>query len=146
MDHEDGPREYQVRPHWRRKRPIATNVLSRSITVKDSVVRDYNRRAQAGLKRTVWNSGCRAWYNNGRIVTAMYPGSVLHYKGKSKSNKSYVGDVLHLIANFPTQRPLRTFVAKILISVTLTIRIHFRISGMANSSGRETRGLIWHFI
>ncbi|RAL07846.1 flavin-containing monooxygenase [Aspergillus homomorphus CBS 101889] len=53
-----------------------------SIVVKDDVVRQYNRHAQAGLKRTVWTTGCQAWYNNGTTVTAMYPGSVLQYKGK----------------------------------------------------------------
>lgn len=68
-----------------------TNILSRSIAVKDSAVRDYNRRAQAGLRRTVWSSGCTAWYNNGRVVTAMYPGSVLHYKGMF--DKRYVDDI-----------------------------------------------------
>lgn len=67
--------------------------------MKDSVVRDYNRRAQAGLKRTVWSSGCKAWYNNGRVVTAMYPGSVLHYRGKPP--KKTFNEMLQLIVNFP---------------------------------------------
>jgi cation diffusion facilitator CzcD-associated flavoprotein CzcO len=58
-------------------------MLDRSIAVNDSVVRNWNRRAQGTLKRTVWSRGCNAWYNNGEVVTAMYPGSVLHFKGKS---------------------------------------------------------------
>jgi hypothetical protein len=51
--------------------------------VNDSAVRAYNRRAQANLKNTVWSKGCNAWYNNEHAVTAMYPGSVIHFKGKS---------------------------------------------------------------
>ncbi|KAJ5825235.1 hypothetical protein N7474_002373 [Penicillium riverlandense] len=54
----------------------------KSIAVTDSVVRHYNRYAQANLQNTVWSKGCNAWYNNGTRVTAMYPGSVLHFKGK----------------------------------------------------------------
>ncbi|KAF4768774.1 hypothetical protein HAV15_002064 [Penicillium sp. str.  len=52
----------------------------KSVVVNDSAVRNYNRRAQAGLKRTLWSKGCHAWYNNGQAVTTMYPSSVLHYK------------------------------------------------------------------
>ncbi|KAJ5696786.1 hypothetical protein N7536_007198 [Penicillium majusculum] len=52
----------------------------KSVAVNDSAVRNYNRRAQAGLKRTLWSKGCHAWYNNGQAVTTMYPSSVLHYK------------------------------------------------------------------
>jgi hypothetical protein len=46
-------------------------------------VDDYNVYSQEFLKRTVWTSGCRSWYKNGKVdgkVTAMYAGSVLHYK------------------------------------------------------------------
>ncbi|KAJ5617930.1 hypothetical protein N7537_003044 [Penicillium hordei] len=49
----------------------------KSVAVKDSAVRNYNRRAQASLKRTVWSKGCHAWYNNGQAVTAMYPGKAI---------------------------------------------------------------------
>ncbi|KAJ5170247.1 uncharacterized protein N7500_003030 [Penicillium coprophilum] len=49
----------------------------KSIAVTDSAVRNYNRRAQAGLRRTVWSKGCHAWYNNGKAVTAMYPGKAI---------------------------------------------------------------------
>ncbi|PWY76999.1 FAD/NAD(P)-binding domain-containing protein [Aspergillus heteromorphus CBS 117.55] len=51
-----------------------------SVVVKDSAIHMYNRYAQANLKHTVWSTGCQAWYNNGSVVTAMYPGSVLHFK------------------------------------------------------------------
>ncbi|KAE8405536.1 putative flavin-binding monooxygenase [Aspergillus pseudonomiae] len=57
----------------------------KSVVVKDSVVRDYNKFAQETLKRCVWSKGCHAWYskrNEGadNTVTAMYPGSALHFK------------------------------------------------------------------
>ncbi|EAS33138.3 flavin-binding monooxygenase [Coccidioides immitis RS] len=62
---------------------IATEDI-KSVVVKDSVVRDYNRYAQENLKRMVWSKGCHAWYKSAkgdnRVVTAMYPGSVMHYK------------------------------------------------------------------
>ncbi|KAE8393536.1 putative flavin-binding monooxygenase [Aspergillus alliaceus] len=63
---------------------IATEDI-KSIVVKDSVVRDYNKFAQESLKRCVWSKGCHAWYskrNEGaaNTVTAMYPGSVLQFK------------------------------------------------------------------
>ncbi|CAK45996.1 hypothetical protein AnigIFM59636_011314 [Aspergillus niger] len=51
-----------------------------SVVVTDTANQLYNRHVQANLKHTVWSSGCTAWYNNGSAVTAMYPGSVLHYK------------------------------------------------------------------
>ena len=53
-----------------------------SVTVKDRAVRDYNEYSQEFLQRTVWTSGCRSWYKNGKVngrVTALYPGSILHY-------------------------------------------------------------------
>ncbi|OJJ42184.1 hypothetical protein ASPZODRAFT_2122686 [Penicilliopsis zonata CBS 506.65] len=52
----------------------------KSVCVKDTAVQQYNRHAQATLNNTVWSTGCAAWYNNGKAVTAMYPGSVLHFK------------------------------------------------------------------
>ncbi|KAB5576482.1 hypothetical protein GE09DRAFT_1053840 [Coniochaeta sp. 2T2.1] len=54
-----------------------------AVVVKDRAVRDYNEYSQEDLKRTVWTSGCRSWYKNGKTdgkVTAMYAGSILHYK------------------------------------------------------------------
>ena len=56
------------------------------VAVKQTSVNDYNVYSQEFLKRTVWTSGCRSWYKNGKIdgkVTAMYAGSMLHYKGQS---------------------------------------------------------------
>lgn len=57
--------------------------------MKDSVVADFNRYAVQSLKRNVWSKGCTGWYGKkdatgeGKVVTAMYPGSILHYKGIS---------------------------------------------------------------
>lgn len=54
----------------------------KSLCVKDDVVKEYNEYTQEWLKDTVWASGCSSWYkraSDGR-VTAMYAGSVLHYR------------------------------------------------------------------
>ncbi|KIX97106.1 uncharacterized protein Z520_07220 [Fonsecaea multimorphosa CBS 102226] len=32
------------------------------------------------LKRTVWNSGCSSWYKRSGRISALYPGSILHFK------------------------------------------------------------------
>lgn len=55
----------------------------KSFVVKEDVLEEYNVYTQEYLKRTVWSSGCKSWYKNGRVdgkVTATYAGSVLHYK------------------------------------------------------------------
>lgn len=55
----------------------------KSVTVSRAACDDYNVYTQEFLKRTVWTSGCRSWYKNGKVegrVTAMYAGSILHYK------------------------------------------------------------------
>jgi hypothetical protein len=51
--------------------------------VSREATEEYNIYSQEILKRTVWTSGCRSWYKNGKRdgkVTAMYGGSILHYK------------------------------------------------------------------
>ncbi|CAG7921120.1 unnamed protein product [Penicillium olsonii] len=56
----------------------------KSVCVKRGALEDFNVYAQEFLKRTVWTGGCRSWFKNGQIdgpVTAMYPGSIIHYKG-----------------------------------------------------------------
>ncbi|PGH16788.1 hypothetical protein AJ80_05103 [Polytolypa hystricis UAMH7299] len=55
----------------------------KSVYVDSGATDDYNVYSQEFLKRTVWTSGCRSWYKNGKKegrVTAMYAGSVMHYK------------------------------------------------------------------
>lgn len=44
---------------------------------------DFNVYTQELIKRTVWTGDCRSWFkrrNSDGRVTAMYPGSVIHYK------------------------------------------------------------------
>ena len=51
--------------------------------VRSDATHDYNVYTQEIMKGTTWSSGCRSWYKSGRIdgrVTAMYAGSVIHYK------------------------------------------------------------------
>lgn len=51
--------------------------------VRSDATHDYNVYTQKFMKGTAWSSGCRSWYKNGKIdgrVTAMYAGSVIHYK------------------------------------------------------------------
>ena len=54
-----------------------------SVDVTKEAVNDYNTYTQEFMKRTVWSGGCRSWYkhpkSNGK-VTAMYPGSAIHFK------------------------------------------------------------------
>ena len=57
----------------------------RAVTVKPQAVSDYNVYIQEFHRRkTVWAGGCRSWYKSGGNsdgpVTAMYAGSVLHYR------------------------------------------------------------------
>ncbi|KAH7259815.1 hypothetical protein NW759_002732 [Fusarium solani] len=55
----------------------------KSVTVDTDATADYNAYTHEFLKRTVWTSGCRSWYKNNKVdgkVTAMYAGSIIHYK------------------------------------------------------------------
>ncbi|KAJ9361394.1 hypothetical protein C8Q69DRAFT_401042 [Paecilomyces variotii] len=61
---------------------IATEGI-KSIQVRADATEEYNIYTQEFMKRTVWTGGCRSWYKNNQIdgkVTAMYAGSILHYK------------------------------------------------------------------
>lgn len=53
----------------------------RMIAVKQGAQDAYNREVDAGLRKTVWLSGCKSWYisANGRIST-LYPKSGLAFK------------------------------------------------------------------
>ncbi|KAF4269148.1 hypothetical protein CNMCM8812_001588 [Aspergillus fumigatus] len=75
-----------------------------SVVVKDSVVSDYNIYAQENLKRAVWSKGCHAWYSKkttgeGVTVTAMYPGSVLHYKAVLRTIRGEHFDIRYNTTN-----------------------------------------------
>lgn len=68
-----------------------TITFCRSIQVRQDATDDYNAYTQEFMKRTVWASGCRSWYKNGKVdgkVTAMYAGSVYHYKELLESFRS----------------------------------------------------------
>ncbi|KAL4923134.1 flavin-containing monooxygenase [Aspergillus undulatus] len=77
----------------------------KSIVVKDSIVTAFNRYAAENLKRCVWSKGCTAWYSkkNGpgesNTVTAMYPGSALHYKEYIKTIRGEHFDIQHNSSN-----------------------------------------------
>ena len=57
-----------------------------SICVKDDVVDAFNIYIQQVLRRTAWNRECESWYKKGRRdeyrtgITAIYPGSMMHFK------------------------------------------------------------------
>jgi cation diffusion facilitator CzcD-associated flavoprotein CzcO len=47
---------------------------------REDVVRDYNRRLQERLRRTVWSSGCMSWYiNRDGVNTTLWPGSTAEF-------------------------------------------------------------------
>jgi hypothetical protein len=49
---------------------------------KPGAVKDLYKHTHELMKRLVWSSACRSWFKNGKIhgpVTAIYPGSRLHY-------------------------------------------------------------------
>ncbi|EWG44738.1 hypothetical protein FVEG_05733 [Fusarium verticillioides 7600] len=65
---------------WIRK--ISTQNIE-SVQVRQDALDDFNTYAQELIKGTVWTGDCRSWFKKGKAdgrVTAMYPGSVIHYK------------------------------------------------------------------
>ncbi|RGP81373.1 hypothetical protein FLONG3_517 [Fusarium longipes] len=65
---------------WIRK--ISTQNI-KSVQVRQDALDDFNVYTQELLKKTVFTGDCRSWFKNGKVdgrVTAMYPGSVIHYK------------------------------------------------------------------
>ncbi|KAL4757900.1 flavin-containing monooxygenase [Aspergillus foveolatus] len=77
----------------------------KSVAVKDSIVHAFNRYAAENLKRCVWSKGCTAWYNKqngsgeGNTVTALYPGSALHYKEYIKTIRGEHFDIRYNTSN-----------------------------------------------
>lgn len=62
---------------------MLTAIYYRSAQVRQDALNDYNVYVQELLKTTVWTGDCRSWFKNGKVdgrVTAMYPGSVIHFK------------------------------------------------------------------
>ncbi|KLO89403.1 monooxygenase [Fusarium fujikuroi] len=65
---------------WVRK--ISTQNI-KSVQVRQDALDDFNVYTQELMKKTVWTGDCRSWFKKGKAdgrVTAMYPGSVIHYK------------------------------------------------------------------
>ncbi|KAL4998472.1 hypothetical protein BDV10DRAFT_167114 [Aspergillus recurvatus] len=77
----------------------------KSVVVKDSIVDAFNRYAAENLKRCVWSKGCTAWYSKkngpgeGNTVTALYPGSALHYKEYIKTIRGEHFDIRYNTSN-----------------------------------------------
>ena len=89
----DGSSDYILR--WCDK--IASQGI-KSITIKPDVLREFNDYSQEFLKKTVWSSGCRSWYKNHKIdgrVSAMYAGSVLHYRDLLKAFRTEDFDIVY---------------------------------------------------
>jgi hypothetical protein len=60
----------------------------RSVQVTQEATDEWNIYAQEFLKTTTWAGGCRSWYKNhdsGDEITALYPGSILHYHDMTKT-------------------------------------------------------------
>jgi len=69
----------------------------KSFDVKREIQDEWNIYGDEILKRTVWNSGCSSWYKNekGRI-SALYPGSILHFKDMLSSIRGEDFDITYL--------------------------------------------------
>ncbi len=75
---------------------------SRSVNVKYDAVDDFNIYSQEFLKNTIWAGGCRSWYKNGKVdgkVTAMYAGSILHYKANLERARGEDFDIKYCSKN-----------------------------------------------
>lgn len=87
---------------WARK--IAEEDIH-SICVKDSVVEAYNIYIQQVLRRTAWNRECESWYKKGRRdeyrtgITAIYPGSMMHFKSMLQQIRPEDFDLKYRSAN-----------------------------------------------
>ncbi|KAL5320140.1 hypothetical protein ACEPPN_010941 [Leptodophora sp. 'Broadleaf-Isolate-01'] len=74
----------------------------KSVTVNSDVVREFNTYSQELLQRTVWTSRCRSWYKNDETngpVTAMYAGSVIHFRDFLEAFRTEDFDIDYLTAN-----------------------------------------------
>ncbi|KAK5114047.1 hypothetical protein LTR85_010353 [Meristemomyces frigidus] len=77
----------------------------RSICVKDDVVEAYNIYIQQVLRRTAWSRECESWYKKGRAdeyrtgITAIYPGSMMHFKSMLEKIRPEDFDIKYRSAN-----------------------------------------------
>lgn len=76
-----------------------------SVCVKDAVVDAYNIYIQQVLRRTAWNRECESWYKKGRKdeyrtgITAIYPGSMMHFKSMVERIRPEDFDIRYRSAN-----------------------------------------------
>lgn len=71
----------------------------KSVVVKPDVLREYNDYTQKFMERMVWSAGCRSWYKQGTTdgkISAMYGGSVLHYRQMLDAFRSEDFDIAYL--------------------------------------------------
>lgn len=77
--------------------------MTRSVVVKEAAMDDYNVYSREFHKRTVWTGGCRSWFKNNKVdgkVTAMYAGSVPHYR---EMLGSFRAEDFHIRYNSPNR-------------------------------------------
>jgi cation diffusion facilitator CzcD-associated flavoprotein CzcO len=83
---------------------IATEDI-KSVVVKDEAVMAYNIYLQQVLRRTAWNGECESWYKKGRRdeyrtgITAIYPGSLNHFRSMLEKERGEDFDVKYRSAN-----------------------------------------------
>lgn len=76
-----------------------------SVCPKDNVVEAYNIYIQQVLRRTAWNRECESWYKKGRKdeyrtgITAIYPGSMMHFKSMLEKIRPEDFDIKYRSAN-----------------------------------------------
>ncbi|KIX08587.1 uncharacterized protein Z518_03243 [Rhinocladiella mackenziei CBS 650.93] len=59
-----------------------------SFNVRQAVQDDFNHHAQRVMQNLVWTGSCRSWFKNSRgRVTAVWPGSGLHYREFLQSDR-----------------------------------------------------------
>lgn len=71
----------------------------KSITIKPDVLREFNEYSQVFLQKTVWSSNCSSWYKNFKVdgrVSAMYAGSVFHYRDLLEAFRTEDFDIRYL--------------------------------------------------
>ena len=54
----------------------------KSLAPRAEVTAKFNEHVQSWIKRTVWTQGCHSWFKNNETnrVTALWPGTALHYR------------------------------------------------------------------
>jgi hypothetical protein len=64
--------------------------------VKPEVQQAFNQRLQKRMRRTVWVTGCKSWYQteDGKIPT-LWPGFSFSYRGRTARVKPSEYELLH---------------------------------------------------